>query len=536
MASQRFGTCHTATEWGYTSAKNYGDPFSDVELDVVFTDPAGAEWRVPAFWAGGDVWRVRFAPRLPGLYRYHTVCSDTANNDLHGQTGTLEVRKYEGDNPLFIHGSLRVSSNGRTLEHLDGTPFFWLGDTWWMGLCRRMSWPDDFQLLAADRQAKGFSVVQIVAGLYPDMPPLDYRGANEAGYPWSSGFGAINPAYFDMADLRIRWLVRSGLLPCIVACWGYYLPMMGIEKIMQHWRYLIARYSAYPVTWCLAGEGAMAYYLSTNRQADTNLQRHGWTEVARYVRRIDPYHHPITIHPTDASRDQVENPGVVDYEMLQTGHSGYGSLADTVNSVRRAVSRKPLMPVLVGEVNYEGILEGSREEIQRICFWTSMLSGAAGHTYGANGLWQVNTRDQPYGPSPHGASWGNTPWTDAYRLPGSGQLGLAKRLLERYEWWRFAPHQDWVDPSADSRNVLGPYCAGIPEAVRVYYFPTPIAPWTQLQLVAALEQNIEYRAFFFDPKTGNEHPIGKVNSQADGTWRIPAPPIIQDWALVLEKA
>jgi hypothetical protein len=30
---------------------------------------------------------------------------------------------------------------------------------------------------------------------------------------------------------------------------------MGMEKVKKHWRYLIARWSAYPVVWCLAGEG-----------------------------------------------------------------------------------------------------------------------------------------------------------------------------------------------------------------------------------------------------------------------------------------
>jgi len=28
------------------------------------------------------------------------------------------------------------------LEHSDGTPFLWLGDTWWMGLTTRLDWPD----------------------------------------------------------------------------------------------------------------------------------------------------------------------------------------------------------------------------------------------------------------------------------------------------------------------------------------------------------------------------------------------------------
>jgi len=47
---------------------------------------------------------------------------------------------------------------------------------------------------------------------------------------------------------------------------------MGIEKMKKHWRYLIARYGAYPVVWCLAGEGIMPYYLSTNREKDIDIQ------------------------------------------------------------------------------------------------------------------------------------------------------------------------------------------------------------------------------------------------------------------------
>ena len=75
------------------------------------------------------------------------------------------------------------------------------------------------------------------------------------------------------------------------------------------------------------------------------------------------------------------------------------------------------MPVLAGEVCYEGILEASRQEIQRFMFWTCILNGAGGHTYGANGIWQVNTRERPYGPSPHGRSWGDVPWDVAARSP-----------------------------------------------------------------------------------------------------------------------
>ena len=113
-----------------------------------------------------------------------------------------------------------------------------------MGLCQRLRWPGEFRVLAADRVRKGFTVVQIVAGLYPDMPQFDPRGANEAGYPWEKDYARINPAYFDMADLRIQYLVAQGIVPCVVGAWGYYLPLLGLDRMKQHWRNLVARWGA----------------------------------------------------------------------------------------------------------------------------------------------------------------------------------------------------------------------------------------------------------------------------------------------------
>lgn len=535
MPPAYYGTVNTASEFEFTSSATYSDPFNQTELDVVFTGPGGRTMRVPAFWSGGNEWRARFAPPEAGEYTFQTVCADTSNAGLHGRAGALIAQPYTGENALLARGFPQVAPDKRHFQHADGSPFFWLGDTWWMGLCKRLSWPDGFQMLAADRVAKGFSVIQIVAGLYPDMPWRDPRGANEAGYPWTENFERINPAYFDMADLRIRWLVKSGLAPCIVACWGYFLPWMGVDKLKQHWRYLVARWGAYPVFWCLAGEGTMPYYLSNDKEGDRVRQKTGWTEIGRYVREIDPYHHPITIHPTDNGRDQVDDPAVLDFDMLQTGHGGHDSIPNTVTKMRAAVDRAPAMPALVAEVCYEGILEGSREEIQRFMFWSTLLSGAGGFTYGANGIWQLNNPGQPFGPSPHGSSWGDVPWQEAAQLPGSAQLGLARRLLDRYEWWRFEPHQDWITPASTGEQYLAPYCAGIPSGARVIYAPRPIAVWSPPHLVTGLEPNRIYTAFLFNPKTGAETHLDSVRADAQGQWRIPILPLIQDWIIVIDN-
>ncbi len=529
------GTQSVTTEWSYTSAVAPNDPFNDVALTVDLTHAGGQTWSVPAFWAGGQTWRVRFSPPMPGAYSVATRCSDEANESLHGQTATLVAAPYTGEGPLLRHGPLGVSRDGKLLAYADGTAFYWLGDTWWMGFCRRLSWPEDFQRLTADRVRKGFTVIQIVAGLYPDMPALDARGANEAGLPWEQGFARIRPAYFDMADLRLQWLVHSGLVPCIVGCWGYYLPLMGIDRIKAHWRYLIARWGSYPVVWCLAGEGAMPYYLSASPDRDREAQIEGWTEIARYVRATDPYHRPITIHPTDIGRDQVTDDGVLDFDMLQTGHGGYGSVPNTVAKVTSERMRRPPMPVIVGEVNYEGILHGTQAETQRLTYWSAMLSGASGFTYGANGLWQANTNEVPYGPSPHGASWGDTPWDEACALEGGRQLGLAKALLTRYQWWLFEPHPEWVEPAGSAENVDSPFAAGIPRKVRVIYLYQPLMPWTKHKTqVRALEPDVSYRAFYWDPRNGKLHDLGTVEADGEGAWPMPVQPTMSDWVLVLE--
>lgn len=219
--------------------------------------------------------------------------------------------------------------------------------------------------------------------------------------------------------------------------------------------------------------------------------------------------------------------------MLQTGHGDRRSIRNTVRLVNEAYARTPTLPVLNSEVCYEGIGEASRQEVQRFMFWVCMLAGACGHTYGANGIWQVNTREVPYGPSPHGMSWGNTPWEEAYQLPGSTQVGLGKQLLQRYEWQRIEPHPEWVEPHATAENEYVPYCGGIPGVVRFIFLPSGVWGVT----VKGIEADRCYRAFLFNPTNGQEQEMGTVAPDEGGNWRLPPrPPIYQDWVLVLEAS
>jgi hypothetical protein len=248
------------------------------------------------------------------------------------------------------------------------------------------------------------------------------------------------------------------------------------------------------------------------------------------VKATDPLQRPITIHPSRSARETVEDPSVIDIDMLQTGHDDRKSAPNTIETINSCLAASPKMPVVVGEVCYEGIQEASRQEVQRFMFWASILSGTGGHTYGANGIWQVNTREKPYGLSPHGHAWGGPSWDEAYQLPGSRQVGLGKSLLARYSWWKLEPRPDLVEPRWSAQDYWKPFAAQIPgEAVFVY---SPTA-WKALSF-HGLEPGA-YRAFLFNPSDATEVSWDRIQVDSGGNWKAPEFPIIRDWVVVLDR-
>jgi hypothetical protein len=535
-------------EWTLSSGRAYDDPFNRVDVNLVVAD----RWRVPAFWAGDQTWRFRFAPPEEGRFPFRTECSDESNPDLHGREGIIDVAPYRGSNPILSRGPLRVSAERRYLEHADGTPFFWLGDTWTCAFRRTLRFPADVKVLLTDRVEKGFTVILLTAGLVNGMPWPDPRAENEAGLPWEPDFSTINPAFFDMADLRLQAIVDAGIVPCVQGLWGYYAEWLTEEQVRRHWRYVVARWSHHPVVWSLAGEAMLPFAAYTARspgevfpdlqpeeiEEELSRRRKGWSELGRYVRSIDPHGRLISIHPKSpgSSREDVDDPSVLDFVMLQTGHIDRDSVPATVQTVVRAIAAEPPMPVLNGEVAYEGMLEMNRQEIVRHMFWVCMLSGACGHTYGTEGVSLANTPEEPWGAVPHGVAWDDTPWEVAYRYPGSTQVGRAKALLERYPWWKFEPHPEWIEPHWSEDNYFRAYAGGIPGEVRFVYFP-PGGLWRREGgfSLEQLESGMTYRAYWSDPATGAEHDRGRVAGDANGSATVGIPPVVQDWVLVLER-
>ncbi len=545
---------HVPVEIGFSAQFATTDPFNTVALDVIFSEPDGTHRRVPAFWAGGQAWKVRYAAGCPGTVRWWSECSNASDAGLHNVAGAVEVEPYTGDNPLYARGPIGVAPDRRHLQHADGTPFFWLGDTWWMGLCNRLEWPHDFAKLADDRVAKGFNVVQLVAGLYPDMHPFDPRGANEAGYPWEAEYARIRPEYFDAADRRIFGLVDKGLMPCIVGAWGYFMPWMGESRLKAHWRYLIARYAALPVAWCTAGEANLPWYQADGFPYDDQATTRRWCDVMRSLRATDPWRRITTIHPTAinsySARHAVDDDALLDIDLLQTPHDGPGltaeaGAADTVIQSRAAF---PTMPVVNGEASYEMLIDRIPASKTRSMFWLCMLNGAAGHTYGANGIWQVNRKGAPHGasPTPGSTGYGNLPWDDAMHLDGGRQIAAGKRWLERLQWWTLQPHFTWaawdgagapapgaapVTAGEASTDLVAPAACGTDDGARVFYMlqDRPV-------VLRQLEPGTVYALTHFDTIETVEADGGTLTADRKGEIRLPAPGHGHDWVALLRPA
>jgi hypothetical protein len=306
----------------------------------------------------------------------------------------------------------------------------------------------------------------------------------------------------------------------------------------SHWRYLLARYAAWPVVWCLAGEAAMPFYLSTDHTADIPRQRAAWTRLSHLVRAADPYHRPLTIHPRRSSWEDLDDASALDFDMLQPGHLP-SALAGGVALIDEARLRQPLRPVVNAEPPYEGHMGTNGADVQRYAFWSSILSGAAGYTYGAAGIFQANDRDRPTGPRPDGGAFDAVTWDEAVLFPGARQLGAGAALLRSLPWERCRTHPEWISTSVrwggeHYQPPLRAYAAGCPGVCRIHYIPRRYWHWDGATL-HHLEPGVRYRATYIDPDRFTRFALGELTGDAEGRWQAPTTPYLMDWLLLLDR-
>jgi hypothetical protein len=367
--------------------------------------------------------------------------------------------------------------------------------------------------LTADRKKKGFTVIQIVLGTYPDELGLQKPSwENEGGMPYlKEDFSEVNPAYFKYADRRIEHLIDSGLTPGIVGGWGRAVSLnsVGLPGYKRHFRNLAARYGAYPVIFFIGGE--------------TKKKQGPWYKAAEYMDQVDG-HNRLLANLSQDLRDALEGHAAFDFDIQITGHKSWETVNKVLSETRKSFNADPLKPFVSGESCYELHMQQNPAYLQRNQFWALMLAGAAGHTYGAAGIWHMGTAEE------HG-NWGGwdhqpydlTTWDEGMHFPGAAQLGRGKSLLETLPWQQFKEHPEWVDEDV--------FAAGIAGKIRVVYQPIRGAyKWDGIRL-----KNMEegtWSGFYFDPVTGRRFDIGE--HELSGEWMSPNVPSPQDWVLVMQ--
>lgn len=489
--------------------KTYPDP--TIGLIVRLTSPTGKRYKVSAFWDGGRIWRVRFMPNEAGKWRFRTIAyPDYAG--LNAKRGSFVCRQTKDKNPFLQHGALRVSKDGSHLEHADGTPFFWLGDTAWNGAL--MSKTDDWNKYLENRVAKKFTAIQFVTTQWRTAP-TNLEG--EVAFTGKEKV-QINPAFFKRIDARIDTLNAKGLLAVPVLLWairgdenpGWYLPE---DQAILIEKYLVARYGAHHVVWIPAGDST---YQETNGEK--------WRRICRAVFDEEP-HAPIVMHPqgmqtyTEFFKDEKWL-SIIGY---QSGHADNDNAFKWIHSGPIAKESKQfasrpfinLEPPYEDHIAYNSKQRHSEYSVRRASYWSLLNTPTAGLTYGAHGVWSWEV--EPKEPLLHKGTGIAKPWFDAMNLPGSQQMKFMHEFFASMNWWELRPDTTLVVNQKDKPANYISSAKTVSGDVAVYYFPVG----------GEVEIPIFSRAEWFDPRSGQWQTASK-----DGN--ILRTPSMQDWVLKVQ--
>ncbi|HMO36384.1 MAG TPA: DUF4038 domain-containing protein, partial [Gemmatales bacterium] len=193
----------------------------------------------------------------------------------------------------------------------------------------------------------------------------------------------------------------------------------------------------------------------------------------------------------------------------------------------------PIKPVLDGEPGYENHPHAFQEKNGRIetiyvrksCYW-SLFSGAFGHTYGCNEVWQMWT------PQRKPRAYARLPWNEAIQLPGAGQMRHARTLIEEGNFFDRLPDPSLVVPP----NTTGPdyiaACRSPQGRYALLYFPTGKPATVRTHLLQGPTLAVQW----FNPRTGERTSAAPVSVAPWKTTTFQPPTPGEDWVLYLATA
>jgi len=423
---------------------------------------------------------------------------------------------------------LGVSENRRYLVDGSGRPFFWLGDTAW----RLFNGPtlDEVETYLENRRRKGFSVIQCVIAFGGPQPqgkptdpsyPDDRIPNSEGELPWLDMNPATpNPRYFAFVDRVIASAERKGLVLAIFPAWGTFVTAgtLNLDNARQYGAWLGRRYHDRPnIVWVLGGDQRGRGFPEHRPEHEQVISL-----LAEGLSEGDGGTHLRTYHPNKTSSAMFHTAHWLDFNMIQSGHvvdfpSHEMVLAD--------YHRTPIKPIVDAESRYEGMINGLAREGMRFdphqvrkAAYGAVLSGAFGHTYGANSVWEFWRPGQ-------WSAWGPVDdWREAIDLPGSFDMKRLRDLMLSRPWWDLEPDPTLVTnnlPDRPREHVVaarardGSYAyVYVPERKTVALDPTRL-------------RGKSVHASWFDPRTAAVTPIGTfpLLRQAHEGAEAPAAPV-----------
>jgi hypothetical protein len=436
------------------------------------------------------------------------------------------------------HGRLMVSPNHRFLQHLDGTPFFWLGDTGWR-LFQRLTREEAVKYLENRRQ-KGFNVIQVMIANNEGERNAYGQEAFENGDPGTPRVTpGNNPAhreeydYWDHIDFVLGTAEEKGIYLAMLPAWcSLAKATLNESNAGDYIAFLARRYKDRPnVIWVNGGDCRGTDF--------PNL----WRIMGATLKQLDP-NHLVTYHPFGGTSSSMwfHTEAWLDFNMFQSGHRRYDQVRegqrdfwkgeDGWRFVAEDLAKAPPKPTLDGEPSYESIPQGLHDptqpywdanHVRRYAYW-SVFAGACGHTYGHNAVMQMhkpNVGKGAYGVREY--------WDQALDAPGAGQMQWLKHLILSRPYFQRAPDQSLIAGSNGERYERVIATRG--ESYAFFYTFTGRPFQVQLGKISG-EQVI---AWWFDPRTGNAKRIGKFPNRGARSFTPPGTPANgNDWVLVLD--
>ncbi len=433
----------------------------------------------------------------------------------------------KGPSVDFSHGPLQVSKNHRFLEHRDGTPFLYLGDTAWE-LFHRLT-REEAERYLEQRRVQGFTVIQAVVlaefdGLtvpnaYGERPLID----NDPLRP--------NEAYFAHVDWIVRKAAEKGLVVGMLPTWGdkVVTETWGKGPVVfkpeapdvprTYGRFLGARFRDHPnIIWILGGDRSGAGFEPV------------WNAMAAGLADGDSSAHLKTYHPGGGSSSSAwfHDAAWLDFNMLQSSH-GKRDLAND-RMIDADYARTPAKPVLDGEPRYEdhpinwkpadGYFDDA--DVRQAVYW-SVFAGGLGVTYGCHNVWQFYQE----GREPISAA--RRSWTSSLTLPGAWDMLHLRRLLLSRPFQDRVPDQSLLvgDPGPEESHAR----ATRGRTYAFIYLPSGQPVTVRLGKVSGED----VMAWWFNPRTGAAKALGTFVNRGTRRFDPPEPAARgRDWVLVLD--